>query len=94
MITGKLTNAGTMQVGHEEDRTGIFIDMTETALRSLDSLPMYEPVAVLSLAEGEKLVALERENARLREALTRITEINWGWDGDCGATAIAEIALS
>lgn len=33
MITGKLTNAGTMQVGHDGNRTGLFIETTHAALR-------------------------------------------------------------
>jgi excinuclease UvrABC nuclease subunit len=37
--------------------------------------------------------AAQAENAQMRDALTRITKIKWGWDGDCGAVAIAESAL-
>lgn len=45
------------------------------------------------VTDAECARELERENANLREALTRITKIKWGWDGDCGAAAIAEDAL-
>lgn len=42
---------------------------------------------------ADRLEELEADNARLKLALTRITEIRWGWDGDCVADKIARDAL-
>ena len=68
-----LPDEATMQVSHEADRTGVFIETTQTALRSLTTLPMYEPVAVLSLAEVEKLTqaATDRDAAMAAQSETR-----------------------
>lgn len=53
-LTGKLTNAGTMTVSDEMDRTGVFIDCSPDLLRAA-RLPMYEAVAVIEVRELEKL---------------------------------------
>jgi hypothetical protein len=45
------------------------------------------------MAAWDDNVRLRAKNAKLCEALERITKIKWGWDGDCGAVAIAEDAL-
>lgn len=51
-IRGTLTNAGTMRVGDEDDRTGLFIAMTVAELRAVPSIPMYRNVDV-TLVESE-----------------------------------------
>jgi RNA polymerase-binding transcription factor DksA len=39
------------------------------------------------------LISSAREALRLREALEKIANLSWGYDGDCGAVAIADEAL-
>ncbi len=77
MIKGKLTWAGTRERdGHEE--IGVFVTMTEEALRSVNRLPMYQTVTVeefglTEVAPPEGLVqsldSLNHENVELRKAL-------------------------
>lgn len=62
-IRGTLTNAGTMTVGGEDGRTGLFIAMSEDELRAVPRLPMYCKVAVVEAgSEFEQL-------RKLREAV-------------------------
>jgi hypothetical protein len=67
MITGKLTNVGTMQVGHETDRTGYFIEASASSIRSIVVLPMYEKVAVLDVREIEAMRSERDQMARDRD---------------------------
>lgn len=51
-ISGQLSHAGTMCVGHDAMVTGVFIKMTMDELKSIPRLPMYKRVTVT--AEGEQ----------------------------------------
>lgn len=70
-IVGILTNAGTMMVSSEEGRTGLFIDMSEDALRAVASLPMYRKVAV---TPAEELATLRAERDLLRACLIDLVD--------------------
>lgn len=43
---------------------------------------------------NKKKLELQADNNRLREALEEISNWKFGWDGDCGVTAVAEQALT
>lgn len=49
-LVGELTNAGTMRVSGEENRTGYFVACTVEELRAVKQLPMYRRVAIVPLA--------------------------------------------
>ncbi len=45
-LIGKLTHAGTINVGDDENVTGVFVDIDRDILRDAKHLPMYERVTV------------------------------------------------
>jgi len=73
LIRGTLTNAGTMQVAGEENRTGLFIDMTKEALRTVPSLPMYREVTV---TDGDECEKLKKELAAANDILAKLQDLH------------------
>jgi len=46
------------------------------------------------LSHKRQIKELREQRDELLAALEKITQLRYGWDGDCGAVAIAEAAIA
>ena len=75
----------------ELERAKIYLDNLDMIPDELLGTPndLVQLLAVM-VAKVEELTGLLNEASN---SFDRITELRWGYDGDCGATNIAELAI-